>query len=385
MRQENRSKLNMQKILLPQNDSWGRKSEFNDPSNGIYKYEYDGFGQPKKIISPKGIKEYTYNNLGQLISQKELSTTDGGQATNKTISYTYDNKGRVISKDGTSNGKTYNSNISYDPQGRILSSSESSNGKYFIQKGITYDDKGRVISYEKQLYSSGVLTKVQIENVYSTWNGELYQVKDKVTGKALWELKETNAKGQALKGKLGAADINNAYDSYGFLTSVNHSSQVKPSILQLSYSFDAIKNELKSRTTGGDFNIVESFDYDDNNRLVNWTNPVTGIKPTANRNVYDIKGRITQNDQVGTIKFENSAKIYQATGMTLNAAGEQNYNNDLIQSITYNENNDPVFIDGMKGDVAFQYGLGSMRQRVTYGGDFSTEGEGRVTKYYNEE
>lgn len=375
----------MQKILLPQNDSWGRKSEFNDPSNGIYKYEYDGFGQPKKIISPKGIKEYTYNNLGQLISQKELSTTDGGQATNKTISYTYDNKGRVISKDGTSNGKTYNSNISYDPQGRILSSSESSNGKYFIQKGITYDDKGRVISYEKQLYSSGVLTKVQIENVYSTWNGELYQVKDKVTGKALWELKETNAKGQALKGKLGAADINNAYDSYGFLTSVNHSSQVKPSILQLSYSFDAIKNELKSRTTGGDFNIVESFDYDDNNRLVNWTNPVTGIKPTANRNVYDIKGRITQNDQVGTIKFENSAKIYQATGMTLNAAGEQNYNNDLIQSITYNENNDPVFIDGMKGDVAFQYGLGSMRQRVTYGGDFSTDGEGKFTKYYNED
>ncbi len=374
----------VENIVTTKYDSWGRKSEFNDPSNGIYKYEYDGFGQPKKIISPKGTKEYMYNNLGQLISQKELSTTDGGQATNKTISYTYDNKGRVISKDGTSNGKTYNSNISYDPQGRILSSSESSNGKYFIQKSITYDDKGRVISYEKQLYSSGVLTKVQIENVYSTWNGELYQVKDKVTGKALWELKETNAKGQALKTKLGAADINNAYDSYGFLTSVNHSSQIKPSILHLSYSFDAIKNELNSRTTGGDFNIVESFDYDDNNRLVNWTNPITGIKPTANRNVYDVKGRITQNDQVGTIKFENSTKIYQPTGMTLNTAGAQNYNNDLIQSIVYNENNDPVFIDGEKGDVAFQYGLTSMRQRVTYGGNFSTDGEGKFTKYYSE-
>ncbi|MCQ9642149.1 hypothetical protein MP478_22440, partial [Chryseobacterium sp. WG14] len=88
-------------------DSWGRKSEFNDPSNGIYKYEYDGFGQPKKIISPKGTKEYTYNNLGQLISQKEVSTTDGGQATNKTISFTYDNKGRVVAKSGTSKGQAY--------------------------------------------------------------------------------------------------------------------------------------------------------------------------------------------------------------------------------------------------------------------------------------
>ncbi|WP_050019470.1 RHS repeat-associated core domain-containing protein [Chryseobacterium sp. P1-3] len=366
-------------------DSWGRKSEFNDPSNGTYKYEYDGFGQPKKIISPKGTKEYTYNNLGQLISQKELSTADGGQATNKTISYTYDNKGRVVAKSGTSKGQSYSNNVSYDPQGRLLSSSESSNGKYFIQKGITYDDKARVISYEKQLYSSGTLTKVQIENVYSAWNGELYQVKDKNSGKVLWELKETNAKGQVVKAKLGAVDINNSYDYVGFLTQVNHSSAVKPGILQLSYSFDAIKNELKSRTTGGDFNIVESFDYDDNNRLVNWTNPVTGIKPANNRNVYDAKGRITQNDQVGTIKFENSAKIYQPTGMTLNAAGTQNYNNDLIQNISYNENNDPVFIDGEKGDVAFQYGLTSMRQWVTYGGNFSTDGEGKFTKYYSED
>lgn len=372
-------------IVTTKYDPWGRKLEFNDPSNGIYKYEYDGFGQPKKIISPKGTKEFTYNSLGQLISQKEISTTDGGQATNKLISYSYNNKGRLISKSGTSKGQAYSSNVSYDPQGRLLSSSESSNGKYFIQKGITYDDKARVTSYEKQLYSSGMLMKIQIENVYSAWNGELYQVKDKVTGKILWELKETNAKGQVLKSKLGATDINNSYDASGFLTNVNHSSAVKPSILQLSYSFDAIKNELKSRTTGGDFNIVESFDYDDNNRLVNWTNPVTGVKPSNSRNVYDIKGRITQNDQVGTIKFENSAKIYQPTGITLNAAGEQNYNNDFIQSIVYNENNDPVFIDGMKGDAAFQYGLTSMRQKVCYGGNFSVDGEGKFTKFYSED
>ncbi|MFP3596017.1 RHS repeat-associated core domain-containing protein [Chryseobacterium sp. SIMBA_029] len=372
-------------IVTTRYDAWGRKSEFNDPSNGTYKYEYDGFGQPKKTISPKGTKEYTYNSLGQVISQKEISTTDGGEATNKMISYTYDNKGRIITKSGTSKGKVYSSNVFYDPQGRMLSASESSNDKYFIQKGLTYDDKGRVISYEKNLYSSGVLTKVTIENIYSSWNGDLYQVKDKNSGKVLWELNELNAKGQVLKTKLGAAVINNTYDSNGFLITTNHSSHAKPSILQLSYSFDAIKNELKSRTTGGDFNIVESFDYDDNNRLVNWTNPVTGIKPSVNRNIYDIKGRIIENDQVGTIKYENAAKIYQPTGMTLNAAGTQNYNNDLIQSIAYNENNDPVFINGEKGDVAFQYGLTSMRQKVSYGGNFDPDQEGKFTKFYSED
>ncbi|MBW7675116.1 RHS repeat-associated core domain-containing protein [Chryseobacterium chendengshani] len=372
-------------IVITKYDSWGRKSEFNDPSNGLYKYEYNGFGQPTKIISPKGTKEYIYNNLGQLIKQNEISTADGGQATNKIISYNYDDKARLIGKIGTSKGKTYSSTILYDQQGRVLSSSENSNGRYFIEKGITYDDKARVISYEKQLYSSGIMTKVQIENVYSVWNGELYQVKDKDSGKILWELQETNAKGQVLKSKLGAANINNLYDTNGFLTSVNHSSIVKPSILQLTYSFNAIKNELNSKTTGGDFNITETFDYDDNNRLINWTNPVTGIKPSINRNIYDIKGRILENDQVGTIKYENFAKIYQPTGMTLNTAGSQNYSNDLIQSILYNENNDPVFINGEKGDVAFEYGLSSMRQKVTYGGNFNANDEGKFTKIYSED
>lgn len=344
-------------------DVWGRKSEFNDPSNGLYKYEYDGFGQPKKIISPKGTKEYTYNNLGQLVAQKELSTTDGGQATNKTISFAYNNKGMLVSKSGVSKGNSFSSSLTYDPQGRLSSSTENSNSRYYKHKNIIYDNKNRVVSYEKEL-QSGITTIVSIENIYNSWNGELYQIKDKTSAKVLWELQTTNEKGQVLTSGLGAANITNTYDANGFLTNTNHSSAVKPSILQLSYSFDAIKNELKSRTTGGDFSISENFDYDDNNRLINWSNPITGIKPLANRTIYDIKGRIMENDQVGTMKFENSTKIYQTTGMTLNAAGTQNYNGDLIQTVVYNENNDPVQIDGEKARISFDYGLSSMRQRV---------------------
>ncbi|MCW1963387.1 RHS repeat-associated core domain-containing protein [Chryseobacterium viscerum] len=370
-------------IVTTKYDTWGRKSEFNDPSNGLYKYEYHGMGQLKKVTSPKGTKEYTYNNQRQLTSQKEISTADSGQATNKVISYSYDSKGRLISKSGTSNGKNYSSSIVYDPQGRLLSSSESSNGKYFIQKGIVYDDKARVVSYEKQLYSSGILTKVDIENVYSDWNGELYQIKDKNSGKILWQLNEINAKGQVLKSKLGTTEVINDYDlTTNVLKETKHGSPVKSNLLHIKYQFDALKNQLDSRITGGDFNINELFKYDDNNRLISWTNPANGQE---NSNVYDNKGRILENNQIGKIKFENSTKIYQATGMTLNPAGEQNYQNDLIQSISYNENNDPVFIDGEKGDVAFQYGLASMRQRVTYGGNFDTDKDGKFTKYYNED
>lgn len=373
-------------------DAWGRKIEFNDPSNGVYTYKYDGFGRVKFTTSPKGFKEFTYNNYGQVIFQYEFSEIDDGKTTDKKISFKYNNKGLLIEKSGVVKGKDFSSVFSYDEKGRLVSSSEESNNRNYSYNNVEYDTKGRVVSYVKALKSPGGQSSVAVQNVYSAWNGELYQIRDKNSGKVLWELKEANARGQVSKSKLGAAEINNSYDANGFLTNINHSSLVKPSILQVAYTFNAVKNELVSRTTGGDFNITESFDYDDNNRLVNWTDPVTGIKPTTNRNIYDIKGRITENDQVGSINFENSAKIYQPTSMTLNSAGTENYQNDLIQKIIYNENNDPVYIDGEKGDVLFQYGLTGMRQRVTYGGQASSdvfpeneEWQGRFTKFYNED
>ncbi|MCE3024026.1 hypothetical protein LW131_04225 [Riemerella anatipestifer] len=362
-------------------DAWGRKIEFNDPSNGIYRYEYNGFGQNTKTISPKGTKTYTYNTKGQLVSQRELSN-DNTNATDKSISYTYNAKGLVVKKSGVSKGKTYTSSLVYDGFGRVLSSSEENNGRYFMQKDIVYDDKNRVISYEKSLYSGGTYTKALIENIYDPWSGALYQLKDKTSGKVLWQLQQHNAKGQVTQAKLGASTIENTYDTNGFLTNINHSSARKPSILQVSYRFDAIKNELNSRTTGGDFNILESFTYDENNRLTNWTNPVTG---QMHHNIYDAQGRIIENDQLGKISFGNNRKIYQPTAVTLNATGEQNLKNDLVQQISYNENNDPLLIQGVKGDLRFEYGLSSMRQVMTFGGKIASGSHGKFTRYYSED
>ncbi len=370
-------------IVATKYDVWGRRSELDDPSNGVYSYEYNGFGQTKKVISPKGTRDYNYNLLGQLTSQTELSSN--GISTIKNINFSYDALGRLTLKSGVSNGQPYSVNFEFDTYGRLKSSTENSNGRTYAQKGYFYDGLSRIKSYTKSLSSSGITTEVTIIHDYNSWNGELYQLRDKKTGYLLWELQSTNERGQDLNSKLGEASIANTYDGNGFLSNINHSSAVKPGILQISYLFDAVKNELKSRTTGGDFNINESFDYDSNNRLVNWTDPVSGIKPPVNRNTYDIKGRITENDDVGVIKFENSSKIYQPTGITLSTSGTQNYNNDLLQVITYNENNDPVLIDGVKADAAFEYGLTSMRQKVSYGSNFTSPKEAKFIRLYNED
>lgn len=372
-----------QNVVVTKYDTWGRKSEFNDPSNGLYKYEYDGLGKLTKEFSPKGKKEYTFNTLGQLINQTEISTDDGGKATNKNISFTYDNKGRITDKSGTANGKTYNSNITYDSSGRVVASAENSNDKFFYQKNLTYDDTGRVASYEKGLLSSGTVTKTSIQNVYDSWAGSLYQLQDKNTFKVLWQLQKTKANGQILKAKLGAVAIVNIYDSNNFLTSTSQASTVQPNVLNMSYSFNAVKNELNTRSRTGILTCNEIFQYDDNNRLISWTNPKTG---QLSSNSYDEKGRILTNDQTGTSKFD-SAKIYQLKSQTLNATGLQYYTNNNPLLISYNENNDPVYIDGQHGDALFSYGLTEMRQLVTYGGNFNPDlgQKGKFTKYYSED
>ena len=375
-------------IVTTKYDAWGRKIEYHDPSNGLYKYEYrHGFGLLTKEISPKGFKEYTYNDKGQLISQKEKSNKQG--VTDKEIHFAYNDKGMLLSKIGSSKGKAFSSHIAYDKYGRVIAASEESFGKKYERKNVVYDPIGRVHSYEKSLTSSGKTTHVVIENVYDSWSGTMYQLKDKSSGKVLWELEELTAKGKVLKAKLGGTSIQNTYDANDFLSAVSHKAEGKPDILSIAYSFNAIKNELNSRNTSGTFNILERFVYDDNNRLINWTNPRTG---ELHHNIYDKQGRIIENDQLGKIKFENKDKVYQPTGMSLNEKGAELLKNNLIQKIEYNENNDPVFIDGVKGDVRFEYGLTAMRQMMTFGGEFLSENasqnetsHGKFTRFYSED
>jgi hypothetical protein len=277
----------------------GRKTEFYDPSNGKYTYEYnDGFGKLTKETSPStGYKQYSYNNKGQLVTQTEYLSKNGEILTNKTITYSYNAKGQITGKSGTSLGKSFNSSITYDTYGRPTASTENNttDSKSFYKNNVIYDTYGRVTSYTKGLTSSGTTTATNIEHAYDSWSGALYQVKNKANGAVLWELQTTNARGQTLTEKLGATNITNVYDANNFLSSIQHSSTIKPNLLSISYSFNAIKNELNSRTTGGDFNITENFTYDDNNRLINGRTLEQGNYLIISMM---LKAELLQNDQV---------------------------------------------------------------------------------------
>lgn len=374
-------------------DNWGRKTSFHDPSNGLYSYTYTPIGLLKRETSPKGYKEYTYNAKGQLTNVVE-SAPDGSTTKNYNISYNM-TTGLVTGKSGSAKtasygtAKTFTNTITYDTKGRITANTESytseGNTKAFGKNNIVYDALNRITSYTQYATSSSVTTSVNVVNAYSTWSGELYQVKQATTNKILWELQTTNAKGQVLTAKLGATQVQNTYAGDGFLTNAKHYSATSV-LMDNDYQFTGWKNELNSRYNRV-LGISEQFTYDQNNRLINWTNPRTGQQ---SNNTYDAQGRITYNDQVGNIQYNNAQSIYRPSGITLNANGIANYDNQgtatstLVQSITYNENNDPVKIDGIKGDYAFEYGLSESRQIMYYGNNFTTNSGARFIKYYSE-
>lgn len=364
-------------------DSWGRKSEFNDPANGKYKYEYTGFGEIKKEISPKGYKQHSYKPNGLL--DVVIEKSNDGTSTDKNYTFTYDpNTYQLTQKSGTANGKAFTTIYAYRPDGRLGWTTEYLAGKEFNKQNIVYDQFGRVSRYDQGLVSSGVTTTVAIQNIYNTWDGSLYQLKQENTPKVLWELQTTTADGKVLTAKLGAAQITNTYGDYGFLSTSKHIS-TSSNIMDMTYTFDGIKNELKNRTHAN-FGIYEGFTYDNNNRLIQWTNPKTG---QLSSNTYDDKGRITVNDQVGNIGFTIGGNVYRASKINLNANGLAHYGiggtNILLQNITYNENNDPIKIRGRQNDYAFEYGLSEMRQIMSYGGKFDDSQNAKFTKYYSED
>ncbi|WP_312769846.1 polymorphic toxin type 23 domain-containing protein [Epilithonimonas sp.] len=370
-------------VVTTSYDAWGRRVSFNDPANGLYQFEYnDGFGKVTREISPKGYKQYTYKTNGLLESTTELS--NDGISTNKQISIVYNPKWQVISKTGTSNGKAFSNTITYDAYGRPSSIVEQFEGRTFFRNNLTYDAVGRPQSYEQGLVSNGVTTSTDIVNNYSSWSGDLYQVKQAGTNKILWELQTTNAKGQVLTATLGASQITNTYDGFGFLQSAKHITSTN-NLVEVNYVFNAVKNELTERHHFN-FGLDEYFAYDGNNRLISWTNPNTGLQSS---NEYDYMGRIISNDQVGKVKYDISGNIYRPSSLKLNTNGLSNYGigekNILLQNIRYNENNDPIKIRGRQNDYTFEYGLTESRQIMNYGGKFEDSQDSQFTKYYSED
>ena len=361
-------------------DGWGNKTAMTDPNAGTYTYSYDAFGQLIAETTPKGRTDTTYDEFGKVTKRKV-----SGDGADIETEYAYNSFAQLT---GEVSKNSLGANIdsfgyTYDEYHRVVTNTET-NAAFTQTKTITYDSYGRPITAinATQDLVSGLSESVTTKNIYNTYNG----IMDKLTDgndAVLWQLNTANEKMQPLTQTLGnGVAITNAYDTHGYYASQTHTKN-SINIVNNTYSFNAIKGTLSSRQNVA-LGTSETFTYDALDRLTHWTNPLTGI---VDSNMYDDRGRITNNNKLGTVTYNGNFNtgIYQKKEIELTTEGEAYYNNLPKQLVSYNMFKSPISInESDKGSTTFTYNSHLSRQAMKFGYQIPTPGaDGVYTKTKN--
>jgi len=354
---------NGNKIIVAQ-DGWGRKISLTDSSAGTYKYEYNELGESTKETTPNGTTTYKLNDWGKI----ETKTVSGNN-TSSTTQYTYTPDSKLLIRalytDDGDAGKTITTDYTYDSKKRLETITETTGYGAVFAKKLEYDAWGRVEKETKTASLNGKTSTSGTQNEYK--NGlayKIYEIKNGQKTKTLWETTEVNAQGQLTKAILGnGIAISNIYDSYGYITNIKHTLGATTT-MELGTNFDTQRGNLKWRKNSLFGNVTENFDYDSQDRLIQYPN-AQGVQENQ---VYEDDGRIKSNS-LGTYNYGNSNKKQQNTSITLTAAALSDYQSKPLQAVSYNTFKSPVEImeDGID-KISFVYNDNNDRSVMFYGG-----------------
>lgn len=302
-------------------DEYGRRTQITDPSAGTQmdevSYNADG----------SSVATHTNPN-GSIItySDKYGRTTKVERLGEYTTDYTYDENNRLtseISSNGTSKSYTYDG---YD---RVSTITETVPDGKWLKKTYTYTTGSNVstIAYESQngtiatenfAYSNGTNIRIGLQGTHIRLiNGE-------------------NEFGQPTSVATGGITRTYSYNAYGMPTR-----RTMGTVMDYSYSFDPLKGNLMSRTDNLR-NQTETFGYDVLNRLT-----VIDDREIT----YSDNGNITSIDSVGDMTYDNSAKPYQVTSLTL----EEDVVPSRVQNVTYTCYSRPSIMTEGGRSAAFTY------------------------------
>ncbi|SHG60094.1 RHS repeat-associated core domain-containing protein [Flavobacterium defluvii] len=368
------SEYNGVKTTISQ-DGWGRKTKLVDASAGTYTYEYNAFGEKVKETTPNGTTIYILDDVGK-IKQKTIS----GINTNSKTTYTYDSSSKLLlnSKfEDFSNGtNTIINEYIYDSYKRVSKSVETTPFAVFT-KQISYDAFGRIELETSTAAAGGKSSSKTIKNVYK--NGAHWQILDNTNSAVLWQVNTVNARGQLRTAQNGPITITNEYDTYGLASQFKYDKTAGSlNILTLNTVFDAKQGNLTSRTNSL-FSRNESFKYDSQDRLTEFTN----VKGVQEKQLYDDQGRITQND-LGTYGYTLKDKPYQNNSITVTPEALTYYTAKPTQIISYNTFKSPVQIEEPGIDkISFNYNDANSRTAMFYGGLQDDKLQRPLRKYYS--
>ena len=305
-------------------DAWDGVKSVIDPISSIT-YTYSSVGSPAKITTGGVDFTMTYNDVGR---QKTLTDPNAGTTTytydaagrvktqvdgkNKTTTNTYDILGRLTSTviDGVSTTYTYgtsgssfarltkeqtgNNSISYtyDDYGRIDVENRQVDGTEALAFTYSYNNKGQLstITYP------GDFTVSHFYDAYGNLNHVTKGTPESQTD--VWMLLSNT--GTITSSMLGSEHViaTKTLNSQGLLTNQNVSNTYTNTVFHnMDYVFDGATGNLTSRT--GMIPQMESFTYDHADRLTE----VREGNSTAMSMGYHLNGNITSKTGLGSYSY----------------------------------------------------------------------------------
>lgn len=353
-------------------DGWGRKTELNDPSAGVYKYSYNDFDELiEEEVVAKGKTNYTFDNYGKIILKTVIGL--GNDTTNTITTYNYNPSTKqlatVVFTDNTNN-YTINNSYGYDNYKRVVQTIEERASNFKFQKDVTYDAFGRIEKthfYAKDLTTNKLVDK-WIKHTYKNgFNYQIYNMSNSTTlGNLLWQTNKVNAQGKILLAQMGnGININNTFDVFGFPSQFKHNKGTV-NILTQTTTFDPVYGNLLSRDNNlfGIWN--ETLSYDSSDRLTSYKD-IAGIQ----NQTYNENGTIASNN-IGNYAYTINGKPYSVSTITpvdqSTTSTVLNYYTGRKQNITYNVSKNPVSItEQNKENIDFEYNNDNFRSVMYYG------------------
>lgn len=305
-------------------------------------FEYDDYGRRIKVVDPSagtqtdnivfnydGSSVSTHTNPNGCVitySDKYGRTTKVERPGEYTTDYVYSADG-LLASETSSNGTS--KSYTYDGYDRVLTMTETVPDGKWLKKTFTYTTGSNVnsIAYESQ---NGIIAT---EN-FAYSNGT--NIRIGLQGTHIRLINGENEFGQPTSVATGGITRTYSYNAYGMPTR-----RTMGSVMDYSYSFDPLKGNLMSRTDNLR-NQTETFGYDALNRLT-----VIDEREIT----YSDNGNITSIDSVGDMTYDNSAKPYQVTSLTL----EDDVVPSRVQNVTYTCYSRPSIMTEGGRSAAFTY------------------------------
>ena len=301
-----------------QYDRLGRKTKLTDPDKGIWIYTYNALGELLTQQDAKGQTQTIYRDaLGRVYQRNETRLSGGNYVSEPTSTWEYDTAARGLVHIESNGLGGFSRTISYDSIGRVTSASTTVDS-YTFAESQTYDQFGRPFQHfdpSNPSSTNGELTQ------YSTdgYPIRTREANNGTTDQIYNEVIELTARGQVREEKFhdnAALDTVRTYDdNTGRVLTINTDNNA---LQNWSYDYDAHSNVLHRYNLATGYNLKEDFTYDDLDRLKTVGLTVGGTAGNPLTVNYDqlgnIKSKVVNGTTVQSWTYGGSAGCAQAVG-----------------------------------------------------------------------